>query len=169
MSEYLKASCSLPRIIRETLNEIFSAVEKHILTHRRRHTVALGNNQFRTVYGQLSFMGLDFSVEDANGKEYMVDGGLSYLRRNVHEEAPYQELSMYADEPHADLREVVQWGTYGIKGDQPLTYKTIKELTEGHIKAILKCTIVNPAYRVLLSDELLYRDDPVEFARGSVS
>ena len=32
---------------------------------------------------------------DKNGKEYMVDGGLEYIRRNVHEDAPYEELSVY--------------------------------------------------------------------------
>ena len=32
---------------------------------------------------------------DANGKEYMVDGGLDYLRRNVHDDAPYQEPVSY--------------------------------------------------------------------------
>jgi hypothetical protein len=70
MSEYLKASCSLPRIVRQCLNEIFDAIEKHLLTHRRRHTVAIGNNKYETRYGQMSFMGLDFRVEDVDGKEY---------------------------------------------------------------------------------------------------
>jgi hypothetical protein len=35
---------------------------------------------------------------DANGLDYMVDGGNDYLRRNVHTEAPYEELTIYEDE-----------------------------------------------------------------------
>ena len=44
---------------------------------------------------------------DANGKEYMVDGGLDYLRRNIHDDAPYEELSVYDDAPYALIREVL--------------------------------------------------------------
>ena len=34
---------------------------------------------------------------DDNGKEYMVDGGHEYLRRTVHKDDPYEELSLYDD------------------------------------------------------------------------
>ena len=46
---------------------------------------------------------------DANGKEYMVDGGLDYLRRNVHDDAPYEELSVYDDALHVEIRNVFKW------------------------------------------------------------
>lgn len=69
MKKYLTASCNLPRIVRDCLNGMFSSIDTHILTHRRRHTVAVGGGNFETRYGGLSFMGLDFTVEDADGKE----------------------------------------------------------------------------------------------------
>ena len=75
---------------------------------------------------------------DANGKEYMVDGGLDYLRRNVHDDAPYEELSVYDDALHVEIRNVFKWGTRGKDGKQPLTYVPLKDLTTEHIEAILE-------------------------------
>ena len=49
------------------------------------------------------------TYEDANGLEYMVDGGLDYLRRNVHDDAPYIELSVYSDDSHDVIRDVFKW------------------------------------------------------------
>jgi len=72
---------------------------------------------------------------DANGKQYMVDGGLDYLRRSVHEDQI--DMSLYDDEPHEVQRETLTWGTYGINGDQPLQYKAIAEMETGHLEAVV--------------------------------
>ena len=74
---------------------------------------------------------------DKNGKEYMVDGGLEYLRRNIHDDAPYEELSVYDDAPHVEIREAFKWGTRGKDGKQPLKFVPLKDLTTEHIEAIL--------------------------------
>lgn len=96
---------------------------------------------------------------DANGKGYMVDGGLDYLRRNVHDDAPYQELSVYADDPHELIREVFKWGTRGKDGKQPLTYVPLKDLTDDHIEAILETqTHIQEHIRKIFLDELSFRD-----------
>ena len=95
---------------------------------------------------------------DANGKEYMVDGGLEYLRRNVHDDAPYEELSVYNDAPYALVREVFKWGTRGKDGKQPLTYVPLKDLTSEHIEAILDTQSHIADYvRKLFIDELSFR------------
>lgn len=73
---------------------------------------------------------------DANGKQYMVDGGLSYLRRSVHEDQV--DLSLYDDQPHEVQRDVLTWGTYGINGDQPLQYKAIADMDTGHLEAVVR-------------------------------
>ncbi len=73
---------------------------------------------------------------DKNGEEYMVDGGLSYLRRNI-TKTPHIELSVYEDDVHEKIREGLHWGTYGKNGDQPLQYKALKDLDTDHIKALL--------------------------------
>ena len=95
---------------------------------------------------------------DANGKEYMVDGGLDYLRRNVHDDAPYEELSVYTDDLHIEIRNVFRWGTRGKDGRQPLTYVPLKDLTTEHIEAILDTqTHIQEHIRKIFLDELSIR------------
>ena len=95
---------------------------------------------------------------DKNGKEYMVDGGLEYLRRNVHDDAPYEELSVYDDAPYALIREVFKWGTRGKGGRQPLTFVPLKDLTTEHIEAILETQIhISERIRKLFINELTFR------------
>ena len=74
---------------------------------------------------------------DKNDKEYMVDGGLDYLRRNIHDDAPFTELSLYEDGAFDILRNEFAWGTRGKDGRQPLTYKVLSSLEDDHIQAIL--------------------------------
>lgn len=74
---------------------------------------------------------------DKNGKEYMVDGGNDYLRRNIHDDAPYDELSIYSDDSFDVIRRSLHWGTYGPKGDQPKRYVPLFDLSNDHIRAIL--------------------------------
>jgi len=73
--------------------------------------------------------------KDANGKTYMLDGGLDYIRCSAHKDQ--NSLSVFSDDPHEVQREHIDWGTYGIKGDQPLSYVTIAEMHTDHIKAVL--------------------------------
>lgn len=103
----------------------------------------------------------DYRVHtDANGYEYMVDGGLDYLRRNVNKEAPYEELSLSLDDSHEQLREVYTWGGYGKNGDQPLTVNKLKDLDTAHIEAIIKTQKQLPSQVIeLFNNELEYRND----------
>lgn len=95
---------------------------------------------------------------DKNGKEYMVDGGLEYIRRNVHADAPYEELSVYTTDGHDRVREVVKWGTYGINGDQPLTRILLKDMSTEHIQACLdNVPTMHPAYKESFKEELKLR------------
>ena len=97
---------------------------------------------------------------DANGLEYMVDGGLDYLRRNVHDDAPYIELSVYSDDSHDVIRDVFKWGTRGKDGKQPLTYVPLKNLTTEHIEAILETQDHIQEYiRNIFLDELEFRNN----------
>lgn len=73
---------------------------------------------------------------DANGKEYMVDGGLDYLRRNFHDDAPYEELSVESSQPFEVIREALEWGTFGKEGKGPLHYVRLSELGNNHIESI---------------------------------
>ena len=76
--------------------------------------------------------------KDSNGYTYMVDGGLSYLRRILNTEAPAEELSMYEDSPQHEIGKALKWGTYGINGDQPLEWKSLRDMSVDHLQACIK-------------------------------
>ena len=91
---------------------------------------------------------------DANGKTYMVDGGLDYVRRSAHGDE--EDLCLYDDAPHIIQASVLEWGTYGINGDQPLKYVTIAEMDTAHLEAVLELN-VNPTHKACMQQELLLR------------
>ena len=95
---------------------------------------------------------------DANGKEYMLDGGLDYVRSSANGDEEF--LTVEYDDPHEVIRLLVKWGTYGKNGDEPLKYVAIADLDPYHLRAILDTQqkTMRPAlYRVML-DELGYRN-----------
>lgn len=96
---------------------------------------------------------------DKNGKEYMVDGGLNYCRRNIHDDAPYTELSVYATDPHEVIREAFKWGTRGIDGKSPVTWVVLKDLTTDHIQAILDTQNLSDYIIKIFNDELKFRNN----------
>lgn len=77
---------------------------------------------------------------DANGLEYMVDGGTEYLRRTVYEGAPYEELSIYDDELFEVIREYYERGGRGINGDEPLTWVPLAQMNTEWVEA---CIVYN--------------------------
>lgn len=96
---------------------------------------------------------------DANGEEYMVDGGLSYLRRNINKE-PAKELSLYMYDGHELARGCLKWGTYGKNGDQPLQWKKIKDMSDAHISAVLDdVRSITPIIRDCMLEEIVYRNN----------
>ena len=95
---------------------------------------------------------------DANGHEYMVDGGLDYCRRNVVEEAPAEELTVHFSAGHDKVREVLSWGTRGISGHEPLRYVTLCDMDTDHIKAILLNYALSPKYKQSYETELALRE-----------
>lgn len=96
---------------------------------------------------------------DANGEEYMVDGGLSYSRQNINK-VPAESLVITTEDKHEDIREGFSWGTYGINGDQPLKHVFLKDMDKDHIEAILKTQTHVPEYmRDMFRDELQFREE----------
>lgn len=95
---------------------------------------------------------------DKNGLVYMVDGGLSYLRRNVHDDAPFIEASVYDNDLHVIIREAFHWGSYGKGGDQPLKRLALSTMSDDHIKAILETQHhIPPHIRQVFEDEQDFR------------
>jgi hypothetical protein len=96
--------------------------------------------------------------KDANGNEYMLDGGIDYVRCSANGDE--EMLVVTLAEPHEEVREACDWGTYGINGDQPLSYITLCDMTTDHIGAVLKnVSSINPAIKIAMERELVYRNE----------
>ena len=95
---------------------------------------------------------------DANGKKYMLDGGLSYVKRSAHGDE--EMLTVFDDAPHEILRDCVEWGTYGPEGNQPLTFIKISEMSSEHLR---KCVFargmqIRASIKQTMKNELEYRN-----------
>ena len=98
------------------------------------------------------------SYVDKNGEEYMVDGGMDYLRRSVNTEYPAKDMTVYASDSHSAIREAFMWGTRGKDNNQPLVRKYLKDLDADHIEAILKTQLqISDCTREVFQNELEYR------------
>ena len=94
---------------------------------------------------------------DANGKEYMLDGGLDYVRSSANGDEEF--LTICSDDPHEVLRDAVKWGTYGKNGDEPLKYVAISDMSTQHLQACLDTVkTMRPALRNVMQKEVEYRD-----------
>jgi hypothetical protein len=73
---------------------------------------------------------------DANGEQYMLDGGIDYVRRSVNKE-PATPAFVYTNDPHEKIRTVFKWGTRGKDGKEELQWRTLDSLSSEHVQAIL--------------------------------
>ena len=95
---------------------------------------------------------------DANGKEYMLDGGCDYVRCSANGDE--EMLTVTSDDSHEVIREVVTWGTYGKNGDETLVHVKIADMSTQHLQACLDTQkTMRPALRKVMQDELEYRND----------
>ena len=100
--------------------------------------------------------------KDANGKTYMIDGGLDYVRCSANGDEKH--LTITLDNDHAIVRQYCKWGTYGINGDQPLAYIKLCDMTTDHIEAVLKnVPSINAGIKTAFETELEFRSNMSEF------
>lgn len=94
---------------------------------------------------------------DANGKTYMIDGGLDYIHCSAHEDQVF--VGAYLEDGHEVVREALTWGTYGKNGDEPYRQVKLSEMSNAHIQACLDTQ--HHMYRQIRSameTELEYRE-----------
>lgn len=118
----------------------------------------LVKNAIQTPDGTIlqSFSRHDYkSYVDKNGDTYVVDGGLEYQRRSGNGDEV--DMSVYIEDGHCLVRETLEWGSYGKKGDQPLQWIKLKDMETDHILAVLKIPTIHPNYREAMQNELQYR------------
>jgi len=93
---------------------------------------------------------------DANGKEYMVDGGIDYIRRSANGDE--EDMVVTTEDSFEEVRHACYWGTYGINGDQPLSYIKLCDMETAHIEAVLQnVSRINPAIKASMEHELILR------------
>ena len=100
---------------------------------------------------------------DKNGLDYMVDGGSEYLRRNINEDAPHEELTIYSDAPFEVIRENFHRGGRGKDGRQPLTWVPMSKMSD---EWLLACITYNEDRKMgegfaneMYKKELRYRQE----------
>lgn len=95
---------------------------------------------------------------DANGKQYMLDGGLDYVRSSAHGDEDY--ITIHVDDDWELVRTHMLWGTFGKNGDEPYRQVMLKEMTSDHIRAVLEnCPNIYPQYREAFEKELKFRNE----------
>jgi hypothetical protein len=97
------------------------------------------------------------SHNDANGKTYVIDGGLDYVRATVHNDQI--SLALYDTEPHSIQAQYLTWGSFGIRGDQPRRDIRIAEMETSHLEAVLRECHPNPVLKNCMTKELETRND----------
>lgn len=73
---------------------------------------------------------------DKNGETYQLDGGCDYIKRSINI-VEAEDLSLYSDSPHKQIREVVSRGSRGKDGKQPLAYIKLREIDDEYLQAII--------------------------------
>lgn len=78
---------------------------------------------------------------DKNGLEYMLDGGTEYQRYNVHENAPFKDISLYLNSPFEEIRKYYCRGGRGKNGTQPLKWVPLCKMSDEWLKNSIKYNI----------------------------
>ena len=98
------------------------------------------------------------SHKDKNNEIYVCDGGTSYIRRSING-VPYEELSLYSDDPFEKLREGIEWGSRGKNGGEELHYKSISNMSTQHINAVLSNCTVADYLKEIFEKEISFREE----------
>lgn len=101
------------------------------------------------------------SYVDKNGETYILDGGAEgYIRTSINVEKA-EDLSLYSDDAHEKLREVISRGGRGKNRDEELKYVLLKDIDDEWLEAIIEYEELNrpnnkylPVYR----EEVKFRE-----------
>lgn len=96
-------------------------------------------------------------IDSISGETYMVDGGISYLKRTINDHKA-EIMDIFYEDGHKACRVVDIWGTYGINGDEPLSYISVSEMSDSHMSNILaNVENINETIKKIILDEIEYR------------
>lgn len=92
----------------------------------------------------------DFVAYKIGKYEGFIDGGKDYFRASVLPNELKDDVvhfHLMEKSPKKLIREKLLWGSYGVKGNEPLTYRPLISLEKSHLKAILKMDTISKIYR----------------------
>lgn len=97
--------------------------------------------------------------EDANGKTYMLDGGLDYIRSTVH--ADQRVVTIVDHDAFEDIRLVFCRGGRGKDGRQPLKWVPICDMSDNWLSACIDYCYDNNVtkYVDIYEEEQRYRKE----------
>lgn len=96
------------------------------------------------------------------GKTYAVDGGTT-CPRYIGEIEDCENLCLISDDPHEEIREMFCWKTYGEFGNEQGIWVYLKDMSDQHIKNIIKTQPLKDHMKKLFNDELKYRENLKEW------
>ena len=97
------------------------------------------------------------TYNDANGEQYMIDGGLDYHRGSVNT-VKGEYIAVFSGDPHSIIREHFGWGSRGKDGNKPLHYIILKDMESSHIENVLETQHhIQEHIRKVFEDELHVR------------
>lgn len=82
-----------------------------------------------------------------------VDGGLDYLKRGG-ELCAFEEMAVYSDVPFEEIRKVFERGSFGKKGDEPLHWIKLWDMSNTHLLNTIDYCIDNDSTKYLYLYEL---------------
>ena len=96
--------------------------------------------------------------DSVSGEKYMNDGTGTRVRRSVNT-IPYEDLSIFSNDPFEKVRTAKFWGSYGKDGNSPEHMMAAEEMEDSHIRAILDTQkqIAGTAIEKLFLQEIEYR------------
>ena len=97
--------------------------------------------------------------DTVSGEEYMNDGTGYGVRRSVNT-IPYEDLSIFSNDPFEKIRTAKFWGSYGKDGNSPKHMMAAEEMEDSHIRAILDTQkqIAGTAIEKIFLQEIEYRE-----------
>jgi hypothetical protein len=96
--------------------------------------------------------------DTVSGEEYMTDG-IGYMTRRSVNVVPYEDLSIFSNDPFEKVRTAKFWGSYGKDGKSERRMMAAEEMEGSHITAILDTQkqIVGTEIEKVFLMELEYR------------
>lgn len=97
---------------------------------------------------------------DKNGKAYMLDGGLEYVRSSVNGDEEFIEI--WSDEPFEKVRQYCYRTGYGKPGTKEYgQYKLtfLKDMSDEHLKNSIVYVDTNNPFLPLYIEEMKYRQE----------